>query len=65
MEKLQTRDTWEYLLKQGYKLTKEDWETLNVEGSLRIENFDLAHVNFINKNTKVTATAKGIYVCAS
>ncbi len=57
-KKLQTHETFEYLQKQGYKLTKQDWEDLNVEGSIKIENFDLEHVNYINKNTKLIATAK-------
>lgn len=57
-KKLQTHETFEYLQKQGYGLTKEDWEKLNVDGYITIENFDLTDVNYINKNTKLVATTK-------
>jgi hypothetical protein len=60
MKKLQTRETFEYLQKQGYRLTKEDWEHLNVEGYISIDNFDLKDINFINKNTKLIATTKTV-----
>jgi len=63
-KKLDSRDVFEYLIKQGVPLSNDDWVTLNLDGFLPLE-LPLTTVNWINKNTKVVATRKSLNVSRS
>jgi hypothetical protein len=63
MKKLLTSfETIEFLVKQGHKVSKEQWLELNVEGSIEFP-LTQEEVSYINNYTQVTATMKGLSVC--